>query len=83
VAGHRRPDGGHVSRPAPADLIHTGGPATSLSHPMVMVTIMTMDITIVALFGTRDHIDSAIMLTGTITPCIESASQSTVLHVRA
>jgi hypothetical protein len=50
---------------------------------MVMVTIMTMDITIVALFGTRDHINSAIMLTGTITPCIESASQSTVLHVRA
>jgi hypothetical protein len=52
-----------------------------------MVTIMTITMTIniilIALFGTRDHIDSAIMLTRTITPRIGPASQATVLHVRA
>jgi hypothetical protein len=50
---------------------------------MVITTIMTMTMILIALFGTRDHIDSAIMLTGTITPCIGPASQSNVLHVRA
>jgi hypothetical protein len=52
---------------------------------MVIMTIMTMTIILIALFGTRDHIDSAIMLTGTITPRIDrpaSPPSCTSAHAR-